>query len=105
MSLLRRLTKKIHRLDHHLGRVSRQRLVLVEMRTPVYQAVLGPICDAIGDQSEVMRSFRRAIFSRIVPAIKKIGLLTPKVAEAYAALGVLEFQDNRTTDEELLADG
>src|SRR5262245_33742005 len=65
----------------------------------------GDECDAIGDQSEMMRTFRRGIFSRIVPAIKKIGLLTPKVAEAYAALGVLEFQDNRTADEELLADG
>jgi hypothetical protein len=62
----------------------------------------GDECDALGDQSELMRTFRRGIFSRIVPAIKKIGLLTPRVAECYAALGVLEFQDNKTTDEELL---
>ncbi len=64
----------------------------------------GDECDAIGDASEMMRMFRRGIFSRIVPAIKKIGLLTPKVADAYAALGVLEFQDNRTTDEEIFTD-
>ena len=60
-------------------------------------------CDVVGEQSEMMRAFRRAIFSRIVPAIKKIGLLTPRVSEAYARLGVLEFQDNPTTDEELFA--
>lgn len=34
-----------------------------------------------------------------------IGLLTPKVAASYAALGVLEFQDAPTADEELFADG
>jgi hypothetical protein len=58
-------------------------------------------CDAIAEQSEMMRTFRRGIFGRIVPAIKKIGLLTPRVVECYAALGVLEFQDNKTTDEEI----
>jgi 1,2-phenylacetyl-CoA epoxidase catalytic subunit len=61
----------------------------------------GDECDALGEQSETMRVFRRGIFSRIVPAIKKIGLLTPRVAESYAALGVLEFQDFRTEDEEM----
>jgi 1,2-phenylacetyl-CoA epoxidase catalytic subunit len=61
----------------------------------------GDECDALGDQSEMMRTFRRGIFSRIVPAIKKIGLLTPRVTECYAALGVLEFQDLRTADDEI----
>jgi hypothetical protein len=63
----------------------------------------GDECDALGQQSELLGAFRRGIFSRIVPAIKKIGLLTPRVQASYAALGVLQFQDNRTTDEELLA--
>jgi len=64
----------------------------------------GDECDALTEQSEVMRAFRRGIFSRIVPAIKKIGLLTPRITEAYAKLGVLEFQDNRTADEEIFAE-
>jgi 1,2-phenylacetyl-CoA epoxidase catalytic subunit len=58
-------------------------------------------CDALGQQSELLRAFRRGIFGRIVPAIKKIGLLTPRVREAYAALGVLEFEDAATADEEM----
>jgi len=58
-------------------------------------------CDRISAESELLGVFRRGIFGRIVPAIKKIGLLTPRVRESYAALGVLEFQDNRTADDEL----
>ncbi|HLK10214.1 MAG TPA: ferritin-like domain-containing protein [Candidatus Binatia bacterium] len=61
----------------------------------------GDECDALGDRSEVIQAFRRGIFVRIVPAIKKIGLLTPRVAESYGRLGVLEFQDCKTADEEL----
>ena len=43
MTLLRRVTPLVHRLDHALGRLSRRRDVLVELRTPVYHAVLAPI--------------------------------------------------------------
>ncbi|MFL6278624.1 MAG: CDP-glycerol glycerophosphotransferase family protein [Vicinamibacterales bacterium] len=50
MNLVRRLTKQLHVLDHGIGRLSARRRLLVEMRTPVYQAVLGPVCEAIADQ-------------------------------------------------------
>jgi CDP-glycerol:poly(glycerophosphate) glycerophosphotransferase len=43
----RRLTKPLHAIDHALGRLSSRQRILVEMRTPVYQAVLGPVCEAI----------------------------------------------------------
>lgn len=46
-SVIRRVTPFVHKLDHALGRLQRERSVLVEMRTPVYQAVLGPIADAL----------------------------------------------------------
>ncbi len=59
-------------------------------------------CRVLADQSEIMLAFRRGVFSRIVPAVKKIGLLTPRVTDYYGRLGVLEFQDNKTADEELL---
>ena len=65
----------------------------------------GEECDALGQQSELLRSFRCGIFGRIVPAIKKIGLLTPRVRASYAALGVLEFEDNATADEEMFGGG
>jgi hypothetical protein len=43
VTLLRSLTPALHRLDHAIGRLSPSRDVLVEMRTPVYHAVLSPI--------------------------------------------------------------
>ena len=46
-SVIRRVTPFVHKLDHALGRLQRERSVLVEMRTPVYQAVLGPVADGL----------------------------------------------------------
>jgi len=40
-----------------------------------------------------MKEFRAALFTRIVPAIKDIGLWGPKVTKAYADMGVLAFAD------------
>jgi len=37
--------------------------------------------------------FRKALFMRIVPNLKKLGLLTPKVREAFARLDILQFED------------
>jgi hypothetical protein len=53
VSLLRSATAAVHRLDHLLGQFSRRRDVLVEMRTPVYHAVLGPIADAVAAEPNV----------------------------------------------------
>ena len=36
--------------------------------------------------------FRRMIFARVVPNLKRLGLLTPRVREAFARLGILEFE-------------
>jgi hypothetical protein len=53
VALLRSLTPALHRLDHAIGRLSPRRDVLVEMRTPVYHAVLGPIAGALADEPDV----------------------------------------------------
>jgi hypothetical protein len=45
------------------------------------------------DQHQMMGEFRKALFSRVVPCVKDIGLLGPKVQKAFAAMGVLDFQD------------
>ncbi len=45
--ILRRVTTAAHRLDHAIGRIGPVRRVLVEMRTPVYHAVLGPVCEGV----------------------------------------------------------
>ena len=52
-------------------------------REEVRQAVLA---------SEPAMMFRRMIFSRVVPNLKRLGLLTPRVREAFARLGILEFE-------------
>jgi hypothetical protein len=45
------------------------------------------------EHSEMMKQFRKMLFSRIVPIVKDIGLFGPRVRGAFEKLGVLEFQD------------
>jgi hypothetical protein len=44
-------------------------------------------------QSPLMRSYRSALFSRIVPTIKEIGLWGPRIRKAYADMGILGYAD------------
>lgn len=46
-------------------------------------------------QSEMMGFFRQTMFKRIVPNLKKIGLLTERVRPRYADLGLLGFESGR----------
>jgi hypothetical protein len=39
-----------------------------------------------------MGGFRQLLFSKIVPNLKRLGLLTPRVREAFDKIGVLEFE-------------
>jgi len=52
-------------------------------------------------QTPFMIAFRQLLFSKIVPNLKRLKLLTPRVREAFAKLGVLQFEDlpDSTTDE------
>ncbi len=43
--------------------------------------------------SESQRIFRAQLFSRIVPTVRDIGLWGPKVRQAYADMGVMQFAD------------
>jgi len=43
--------------------------------------------------SPVMQEFRRQLFARVVPNVKRLGLLTPRVGRAYEEMGILHFQD------------
>ncbi len=43
-------------------------------------------------QSPAMQEFRRLLFSRIVPNVKKLGLLTPWLREKFGELGILQFE-------------
>jgi hypothetical protein len=48
-------------------------------------------CLAVARDSERLRNFRARLFSRIVPMIRDIGLMGPKVERAFADMGVLGF--------------
>jgi hypothetical protein len=43
--------------------------------------------------SPVMKMFRQALFARVVPNIKRLGLLTPHVRAAFEKLEIIQFED------------
>jgi hypothetical protein len=43
--------------------------------------------------SPVMQAFRQQLFARVVPYVKRLGLLTPRVREAFAEMKVIQFED------------
>jgi hypothetical protein len=43
--------------------------------------------------NEAQRQFRQLLFSKIVPAIKRVGLLSKRQRERFAALGILEYEN------------
>jgi hypothetical protein len=48
-------------------------------------------CMEYAEQSETMRGFRQRLFSRIVPTVREIGLLGPRVMKAFVEMDVLSF--------------
>jgi len=50
--------------------------------------------------SEVMTMFRRSLFSRIVPNIRKLGLLTPHVRRGFERLAILDFEHHDSEEED-----
>ncbi|HZP43104.1 MAG TPA: ferritin-like domain-containing protein [Candidatus Binatia bacterium] len=43
--------------------------------------------------SPAAQTFRRMLFARVVPNLKRLGLLRPRVRAAFADLGILEFEN------------
>jgi hypothetical protein len=50
-------------------------------------------CMAYVDGSQMMRDFRSRLFTRIVPAIREIGLWGTKIRRAYANMGILGYAE------------
>jgi hypothetical protein len=44
-------------------------------------------------RSPMAQRLQVVLFARVVPNLKRLGLLTPRVREAFARLGILEFED------------
>ncbi|KGW28376.1 ferritin-like domain-containing protein [Burkholderia pseudomallei] len=50
-------------------------------------------CAQMVRESEVSRALRRSIFRRLVPTIREIGLLTPRVRRTFEQLDVIDYED------------
>jgi hypothetical protein len=81
VSIVRKVTRVVHELDHAIGRLSSSRRILVEMRTPVYQAVLGPICESVEAQPGVEIYYTSEYPDRIRPLIGGSRFLTHSEVE------------------------
>jgi len=55
-------------------------------------------CAAYMLESEYMKTYRTALFTRIVPAMKDIGLWGDKIRTAYAQMGILGFADTNLSE-------
>jgi hypothetical protein len=60
--------------------------------------------DKMVAESEMMATFRRTMFKRIVPNLKAIGLLSDRIRPRYAEAGLLEFESGRPAPELSAAD-
>ncbi len=43
--------------------------------------------------SPVARTFRGMLFARVVPNLKRLGLISPRVRESFGTLGIIQFED------------
>lgn len=48
--------------------------------------------------SEIMSEFRRSLFSRLIPNLKAIGLLSDRIRPKYEELGVLQYEGGNAAD-------
>jgi hypothetical protein len=81
VSVVRKVTQAVHAVDHALGRLNRVRRILVEMRTPVYEAVLGPVCEAILRFPDVVLHYTSEYPDRIRPLVGSASFVTHAQAE------------------------
>jgi hypothetical protein len=55
-------------------------------------------CVTASMESEIAKEFRRRLFSKIVPNVKSLGLLSDRQRQRFADLGILEFETGTTSD-------
>jgi hypothetical protein len=68
----------------------RDRLLMVD----VYERMGLPVAECTDYMREhpLQRQFRSLLFSRVVPNVKRIGLLTPRVRHHFEQLGILDYE-------------
>ena len=55
-------------------------------------------CIAYSDESAIAKAFRYRLFSKIVPNVKSLGLLSERQRGRFEELGILEYETNTTSD-------
>jgi hypothetical protein len=55
-------------------------------------------------ESEMMAMFRRTMFKRVIPNLKRIGLLSERIRPKYAELGLLQYEHGKAAPELTAAD-
>jgi hypothetical protein len=55
-------------------------------------------CIAHSDNSEIAKQFRYRLFSKIVPNVKSLGLLSDRQRVRFEQLGILAYETNTTSD-------
>jgi hypothetical protein len=55
---------------------------------------------AYAERSDAARLFRTVLFQRIVPNLKRLGLLTPRVRGAFETLDILQFEGQDATEQD-----
>ncbi|MDQ1492060.1 MAG: hypothetical protein QOJ23_4574 [Actinomycetota bacterium] len=50
------------------------------------------------DQSQIMNIYRQALFARVVPTVKRIGLWSDKIQQAFIDLGVICYADTEPAE-------
>jgi hypothetical protein len=72
-------------------RLMRDRLLAEEVAR--YMGLDAAEVRAVVLASPVMKMFRQALFARVVPNIKRLDLLTPRVRAAFEELEIIQFED------------
>lgn len=57
-------------------------------------------CIELTSRNQGQQMFRQMLFSKIVPAVKRLGLLSDKTRERFADLGVLKFENTQDPEQE-----
>jgi hypothetical protein len=55
-------------------------------------------CLAFFDQSQIMTLYRQALFARVVPTVKRIGLWGEKIQQAFIDMGVISYADTEPAE-------
>jgi hypothetical protein len=58
-------------------------------------------CIEHNNNSIIMQGFRQSLFSRIIPNLKKLGLLSDRIRPKYEKMGVLVFENDLSSEQEI----